>query len=149
MTWDQYLGFAAKDHTVAQGATSQTGHDSPDGSTMSQRVEKYGTYVGTLAENIAYGTTGGEEIVIALVIDDGVPSRGHRLTIFNDAVKVLGSFTGTHQTFSSMTTIDYAGGLTSNGDHPLTPNTEPACTFTSETSCSADSSCYWDGSACG
>jgi uncharacterized protein YkwD len=34
MTWDQYLGFAAKDHTVAQGATSETGHDSPDGTTM-------------------------------------------------------------------------------------------------------------------
>jgi uncharacterized protein YkwD len=35
MTWDQYLGFAAKDHTVAQGATEETGHDSPDGTTMS------------------------------------------------------------------------------------------------------------------
>jgi len=35
MTWDQYLGFAAKDHTVAQGKTEETGHDSPDGTTMS------------------------------------------------------------------------------------------------------------------
>jgi uncharacterized protein YkwD len=42
MTWDQYLGFASKDHTVAQGATKETGHTSPDGSTMSQRLAKYG-----------------------------------------------------------------------------------------------------------
>ena len=42
MTWDQYLGFAAKDHTDALGTTEQTGHDSPDGTTMSQRISKYG-----------------------------------------------------------------------------------------------------------
>ena len=35
MIWDQFLTFAAKDHTLAQGKTLQTGHDSPDGTTMS------------------------------------------------------------------------------------------------------------------
>ena len=38
-----------------------------------------------MGENIAYGTTGGEAVVIALFIDDGVPSRGHRTNIFSNS----------------------------------------------------------------
>lgn len=115
---------------------------------MSQRIEKYGQFVATAAENIAYGTTGGEAIIIQLVIDDGVANRGHRTNIFNDALKVLGSNTGVHGKYDSMTTIAYAGGLTSNGNYPLTPNTEPQCTHADQGTCSSDIKCFWDGSAC-
>ena len=40
--WDQMLMFASRDMAVAQGATTQTGHTSPDGSSMSDRLAKYG-----------------------------------------------------------------------------------------------------------
>jgi len=63
--------------------------------------------------------------VIALVVDDGVPNRGHRVNIFKEAYKVLGSWTGIHGKYGSMTTINYAGGMTSNGNTPLTANTAP------------------------
>jgi uncharacterized protein YkwD len=62
LKWDQYLGFAAKDLAVAQGPTGETGHTSPaaDGSTtMTSRIAKYGQFIGTVGENIAYGTAGG------------------------------------------------------------------------------------------
>ena len=115
MEWDQYLGFAAKDLAVEQGPTGQTGHTGPNGSTMQTRIAKYGQFITTIGENIAYGTTGGREIVLQLIIDDGVPSRGHRTNIFNNNFKFLGAYTGAHTTYTTETVIDYAGGLTSNG----------------------------------
>jgi len=62
-----------------------------------------------------------EAIVIALVVDAGVPSRGHRTNIFSTSFKIMGSYTGTHKTYRSETCIDYAGGLVSNGKYALTP----------------------------
>jgi len=148
MTWDQYLGFAAKDHTDAQGPTTETGHDDPDGTTMSQRLEKYGQFTATSGENIAYGTTGAEAIVIALLIDDGVPNRGHRVNIFKAEYKVLGAWTGSHGQYGSMTTINYAGGFTGNGDHPLTANNADTCNDNTDSStCAAVTNCLWDSAA--
>lgn len=133
LEWDQYLGFAAKDLAVAQGPTGETGHTSPasDGSTtMTTRIDKYGQFVGTIGENIAYGTAGGRQIVLQLIIDDGVPSRGHRTNIFKAAYKYLGAFTANHTIYRTETVIDYAAGLTSNGAFPLTANTAPAANTT-------------------
>jgi uncharacterized protein YkwD len=31
---------------------------------MKERIEKFGTWAATIGENIAYGTTGGKEIVL-------------------------------------------------------------------------------------
>lgn len=117
LEWDQYLGFAAKDLAVAQGPTGETGHTSPasDGSTtMATRIDKYGQFIATIGENIAYGTAGGRQIVLQLIIDDGVPSRGHRTNIFKAAYKYLGAFTANHTVYRTETVIDYAGGLTVN-----------------------------------
>jgi uncharacterized protein YkwD len=136
LEWDQYLGFAAKDLAVAQGPTGETGHTSPaaDGSTtMTSRIAKYGQFIGTVGENIAYGTEGGRKIVLQLIIDDGVPSRGHRTNIFKAEYKYLGAFTAAHTTYRTETVIDYAGGLTSNGDVALVANTAPATTTTTPT----------------
>ena len=80
---------------VAQGKTSQTGHTGPDGSTMVSRITKYGSYT-YIGENIAYGSTGGEQIVLDLIVDDGVPDRGHRVNIFDKNYKHLGSSASTH-----------------------------------------------------
>jgi uncharacterized protein YkwD len=53
---------------------------------------------------------------LQLIIDDGVPTRGHRTNIFKDSFKFLGSASSTHGTYGTETVIDYAGdgGVTSN-----------------------------------
>lgn len=81
---------------------------------MSSRIAVFGQFVATVGENIAYGTTSGKDIVLQLIIDDGVASRGHRTNIFNADYTFVGSWASGHVTYSSMTVIDYAGGMTAN-----------------------------------
>ena len=110
------LSLAAKDHVTDQSKTGQTGHNGSDRSTPETRMKRYGSFSGswTLGENIAYGDTTGREIVCSLLIDDGVPSRGHRTNILNKVFTQTGAGFGTHTQYRTSCTITYANGYTSN-----------------------------------
>ena len=110
------LSLAAKDHVTDQSKTGQTGHNGSDKSTPEIRMKRYGTFSGswTLGENIAYGETSGRDIVCGLLIDDGVPSRGHRTNIMNKAFTQTGVGSGTHTQYRTSCTITYASGYNSN-----------------------------------
>jgi uncharacterized protein YkwD len=108
------LSLAAQDHSSTQGETDQTGHTGVDGSTPFTRIEKYGTYR-TAGENIAYRATSGRDIVVQLLIDDGVPNRGHRKNIMNKDFSSSGvGFTKKHKTYGSVCVITYAGTYKEN-----------------------------------
>ena len=47
-------------------------------------------------ENIDYGVKSPQEVMLALLIDDGVASRGHRTLIFKEGIKTMGSATSSH-----------------------------------------------------
>ena len=104
------LSLAAQQHSSTQGETDQTGHTGVDGSTPFTRIEKYGTYK-TAGENISYGAMSGRDIVVQLLIDDGVSSRGHRKNIMNKDFSSSGvGYTNKHKTYGSVCVITYAGG---------------------------------------
>lgn len=109
--WNNSLALAARDHVVDTGPSGLTGHDGTNGSTMSSRISKYGQTQGWSGENISYGQDSGLEVVLQLMIDDGVSSRGHRTNIFNANFKVMGSHSGAHKTYGTQTVIDYASGV--------------------------------------
>jgi uncharacterized protein YkwD len=101
------LSLATKDHVIDQGKTGQTGHNGSDRSTPVSRAARYGQgrYIG---ENISYGNNIGREIVCQLLIDDGVPSRGHRTNIMKNDYTQTGTSIGTHPQFRYMCCIAYA-----------------------------------------
>ncbi len=86
------------------------GHTGADNSTCKERIERYGTWTGECGECLWFGREGASaaQIVEDLVIDDGVPSRGHRLCIFDEAYRVSSARVGHHATYGCMAVIEFA-----------------------------------------
>jgi uncharacterized protein YkwD len=105
------LYLAARDHATDQAATGATGHTGSDGSSFTDRLARYASKGGgasAAGENISYGKDDAREIVIQLLIDAGVPSRGHRKNIMNSAYTHTGVAAGAHKVYRAMCVIDYA-----------------------------------------
>jgi len=105
------LAAAARAHALDQGPRGALGHTGSDGSTMSDRISRYGRWTGSIAENIDYGSRIARDVVISLIVDDGVPSRGHRNNIFNPDSRHVGVACGVHRQYGTMCVIDYATGV--------------------------------------
>ena len=105
------LTLAARDHVNDQSKTGRTGHQGSDRSNMRDRMERYGDWNIRIAENIAYGGKTARQIVIYLLIDDGVRDRGHRKNFLNPGFSVVGVATGSHPEYGLMSVMDFAGGF--------------------------------------
>lgn len=104
------LSRAARDQARDQGATGELGHTGRDGSSMSERIERYGKWDVTIGENISYGPKQGDAVVVSLLVDDGVASRGHRENIMSSQYKVVGVACGPHPRYRTVCVMDFAGG---------------------------------------
>ncbi|CAD8077000.1 unnamed protein product [Paramecium primaurelia] len=114
LTWSNGLECAARDHVKDTGPKGVTGHTGTDGSSMSDRIERYGVWNVTIGENISYGQTTGEDVIIQLIVDDGVQSRGHRKNCFKAEFGAVGIFDGDHKQFKTQCVFDFAGAFQDN-----------------------------------
>jgi uncharacterized protein YkwD len=106
---------AAADHCADQ-ANGQLGHGGSDRSNPGGRISRYGQWSIGWGENIAYGQRSARDIVLALIIDDGVRGRGHRKNIFNSTFAVAGAAVGAHAVYHTVCSIDFAGGYIERGE---------------------------------
>ncbi|WP_298439109.1 CAP domain-containing protein, partial [Geobacter sp.] len=65
----------------------------------------------TIGENVSYGPDDPRTVVIQLIIDDGVPGRGHRKNIYSPAFGVAGVACAPHPVYGTACAIDFAGGF--------------------------------------
>jgi uncharacterized protein YkwD len=100
------LARAAGDHAADQGARGGVGHVS-SGLTVGRRVQRRGggSFV---SETISYGQRDPVAVVRQLVIDDGVPRRGHRAILFMPWLRYAGVGCGDHATYGAMCVVDFS-----------------------------------------
>ena len=108
-TLSEGMSRSAADHCAAQ-AGGKTGHGN-----TARRLNQHGKWAGAWGENISYGKTTARDIVIALIIDDGLPARKHRANIFAAKFNYAGAAYGSHARYGSMCAIDFAGAYLERG----------------------------------
>lgn len=117
LRWCDEIAQASKDHASDIGPKGLIQHDSSDGKTgVKERLRKYGNVVSCYGENLSFHCDEAKEVMIQLIVDDGVQNRGHRENIFNTEFNVMGCFTNAHKDFNQMTCIDYAGAFVVSGE---------------------------------
>jgi uncharacterized protein YkwD len=106
------MSRAAKDHVNDQGPKGGIGHNSSNGNSPWDRLNRYGKWERDAGENISYGASTGRDIVVQLLIDDGVPSRGHRKNNLGKDFAFVGVAAGTHKNYGMMAVLDFAAVYT-------------------------------------
>jgi uncharacterized protein YkwD len=111
------MSRAAADHCADQ-ADGGFGHAGRDSSHANGRMARYGTFGGSWGENISYGKATARDVVLALIIDDGLSARKHRQNIFNPNFNFAGAAFGRHARFGSVCSMGFAGTYVERGQSP-------------------------------
>jgi hypothetical protein len=100
------LSRAAADHVIETGRRGLMGHGD-----FGKRIERYGTWLGGIGEDISYGPREGREIIVNLLIDDGVADRGHRRSLLDPRWRYVGIACGFHARYGTMCVMDFASNF--------------------------------------
>ena len=101
------LAKAAKSHAKDQQGGA-TGHAGSDGSSPLDRTMRSGVEASRVGENITYGPASAQDILVNLIVDDGVADRGHRIALFNPDWDTAGAGCGPHAEYGTVCVVDYA-----------------------------------------
>jgi len=102
------LALAAQIHADDIGPAGKMTHIGEDGSEPCDRIERFCQWSGHLGENIDYGNSSPEDIIVSLLIDDGVPARGQRLNILKNEHKYVGVGFGYHSEYQYVCVLVFA-----------------------------------------
>ena len=122
LQWSDLLARAAADHVAAQSRSGAVGHYTGDrGPGERAKARGGGPYV---SEVITYGHHSPASVIQQLLIDDGVPDRGHRLSLLRESHRYAGVACGTHKVHRTMCVIMMA--RTADGFPPPPVRKPPA-----------------------
>ncbi|HJV91081.1 MAG TPA: CAP domain-containing protein [Holophagaceae bacterium] len=114
LRFNEGLWQAARELAQDQARTGGVGHVGSQGSRLRERLDRQGTLSSTAGECISYGPEDPRMIVLQLLIDDGVPDRGHRRTIFNPDLHQAGAALASHAQWGQVCVVDFADGFLPN-----------------------------------
>lgn len=97
------LTSVAQGHADLSGRTGHTGHKNFDKRFEPLRGNPYTAW----AENCSYGYKDAIDIVISLLIDEGVKGVGHRNNILNEEFNSVGVAIYPHKTYKTNCVIDF------------------------------------------
>ncbi|CAE7219871.1 pxl-1, partial [Symbiodinium sp. CCMP2592] len=144
------LAMAGEDHVHDIGQTGTASHTSSDGTNAADRARRYGNFE-LFGECLWYGSDRADArcVVLDLIIDDGVPSRGHRLGVLDPRYDTVGVSYGSHCTFGRLAALEFARGWEPDelamsdrrkaGPHRISPEVMAAAKAKAETAWSLGS----------
>ena len=109
------LDKAAVHHCFDIGAAGLVGHEGTDGLNSSERIEENCELEITCSENLDFGTKNPLNMLVNLLIDDGVKQRGHRKNLHNPENKYVGVGIGFHKEYEICLVLDFVGGIREKG----------------------------------
>lgn len=122
------LRASSEDHCFDVGTVGIASHESSTGKFHVERIQRYGWWREICSEVIFYGTLEVDEkrtlecvaqrVIDDLIVDDGVPSRGHRVALFNPRLKIGGVGLGNHAVFGHIVVVNMADSLLEESDVP-------------------------------
>ncbi len=105
------LNIVAKLHAADMGTKNKVGHNSSDGTTFDKRLRLRAKAKGAIAENCDYGNAKPIDIVMSLLIDDGIESLGHRKNILEARLHFVGIAIEPHKKYGVNCVMDFAEGF--------------------------------------
>lgn len=100
----------AKDHAKTSGKTSHVGHKNFD-----KRYKEALKSYNTVGENCYYGNGDALEIVITLLIDEGVPNLGHRKNILSKDYNSIGVSVQPHKEYEENCVMSFGRKVKKGG----------------------------------
>lgn len=103
---DAGLLKSSRYHAKDSGKKGLVGHTSSDGTGFNKRLPKYVKGWNRLAENCSYGYEDAVNIVGQLLLDEDVPSLGHRKAMLNTEFEYIGVAIEPHAQYSYNCVMD-------------------------------------------
>lgn len=105
------LHESAKRHAKDMGRSGKVGHRSSRGKSFKKRFKKLQEKYDLVGENCQYGYKNGIDIVIDLLIDQGVSDLGHRKNILNPEYQYMGTSILSHKKYRWNAVQNFGGNF--------------------------------------
>ena len=115
LTKEIKLSYAAQDLVADIGERGVVSHQDKDGNYMSERIEKYCEWDYCANEVIEVSSKNPQDILISLLVDDGVRNRADRNALFKNIYNYVGIACGPHSEYEIVTVLVFAGGIRQKG----------------------------------
>ena len=109
------LSYAAQDLVKDIGERGVVTHEDKEGQYTSERIEKYCEWDFCANEVIEVSSKNPQDILISLLVDDGVRNRADRMALFNEIYNYVGISCGPHIEYEIVTVFVFVGGIRQKG----------------------------------